>query len=389
MKCFVFMSAAIALLAGCSKYHPAEVSTTPPRWTEEEIASFHHFMESLRLMEELKKELPELRRPGGARRLEAMYRQIVREAELVDSEGLVKAHPDLPRVFELWYLPWLKDQYASNRYRFGDLDYGRYEMKQWNAWCKENWKNVRSPNGKAQHPGLPETEASGDKKETAAPPSEERKSAVALNNGEDGANARKEFDTAIVNVGKVTRADSKQAFGFYNRGNAKWRNNEFDEAILDYNEAIRLDPKYVLAYRGRGFAWYLKEEYDKAIQDFDKALRLDPKEAYSGIYGHFAARCQGDSATAQRFLNDSARNLNNAWPYPLVRFLRGEIGEAQLLKLADNGDKQTEAHCYLGMDLAIKRHKNDAIVHFLWVKEHGNKTFFEYAIAEAELERLQ
>ena len=41
------------------------------------------------------------------------------------------------------------------------------------------------------------------------------------------------------------------------------------------------------------------------------------------------------------------------------------------------------------MDLALKGKKDAAIAHFRWVKEHGNQSFTEYAIAVAELERLE
>jgi lipoprotein NlpI len=393
MKHFVFVSAAIVFLAGCSENHTADyMPTTPPRWTEEEIASYDHFAASLALVGEIKKELPKLKldQPGGARRYDAMCRDLLREAELVDPERLSKAHPDLPHVFETWYLPWLKDQFgAKRRPRPGSEDYGRYALKQWNAWCKDNWKDVRAPNGIAPPPGSDETAASGDKKETAPPRWTEDEYAASFNNRGGAWSAQKEYDKAIRDYDEAIRLDPKYAFAYYNRGNAWWAKKEFDKAIQDYDVAVRIDPKYVLAFRGRGFAWFYKEEYDKAIQDFDEVIRLDPKEAYAVIYGHFAARRVADRAAATRFLNDSASNLNESWPYPVVRFLRGEIDESQLLKRADNGDKRTEARCYLGLDHAIKRHQSEASAYFRWVKGHGNPTFIEHTIAVAELERLE
>jgi tetratricopeptide (TPR) repeat protein len=392
MKHFVLVSAAIVFLAGCSANYPAHTKpTTPPQWTEEEIASYDHFMASLVLVGDIKKELPKLKRdqPAGARRFEAMCRDLLKEAELVDPECLAKAHADLPRVFETWYLPWLKDQFGRIYPRPGSPDYGRYALKQWNAWCKANWKNVRSPHEITQPPGSSEATASRDKKETAPPRWTEDEDAAASNNRGGAGSAKKESDKAIRNSDEASRSDAKYAFAYYNRGNASWAKKNFDSAIQDYDAAIRIDPRYALAFRGRGFAWFHEQEYEKAIKDFDEVIRLDPKEAYAVIFGHFAARRAVDGAAATRFLNDSARNLNDAWPYPVVRFLRGEIGEPQLLKLADNRDKRTEARCYLGLDHAIKGRKSEALVHFRWVKEHGDTTFAEYTIAEAELERLE
>jgi tetratricopeptide (TPR) repeat protein len=206
-----------------------------------------------------------------------------------------------------------------------------------------------------------------------------------------------------------------------------WRvKKEYDKAIADYDEAIRLDPKYAIAFNNRGSAWLIKKEYDKAIADYDEAIRLDPKyvnaalqlavtkmllrkpnaaagfqsvielqgwkddrAAYAVILGHLSARQAGKAAGARRFLDDSDGKLTDAWPYPAVRFLKGEIDEAMLLELAVDNDKRTEARCYLGLDHALKGDKAGAVKHLRWVKEHGTPTFFEYLIAVAELDRME
>jgi hypothetical protein len=40
------------------------------------------------------------------------------------------------------------------------------------------------------------------------------------------------------------------------------------------------------------------------------------------------------------------------------------------------------------MDLLIKGSNDEARTHFQWVKEYGNKRFFEYPLAIEELKRL-
>jgi len=142
----------------------------------------------------------------------------------------------------------------------------------------------------------------------------------------------------------------------------------------------------------RAVAWSAKKEHDKAVKDYEEIIRLEPKSRYAFIRGHLAARQAGNEAKAKRFLNDAAGKLDKtAWPYPLVKFLRGEMDEAALLKQAGDNDKQTEARCYLGLDYALKGRKKEALTHFRWVKEHGNSNFnfVEYTIAMNELERLE
>jgi tetratricopeptide (TPR) repeat protein len=236
---------------------------------------------------------------------------------------------------------------------------------------------------------------------------------------------KKEYDKAIRDYDEAIRLDPKYATAFHNRGTAWHDKKEYDKAIRDYDEAIRLDPKYALAFNNRGWAWANKKEYDKAIRDYDEAIRLDPKYAlsysnrsvalmltrkpavegfrrvlevqgwkgdravYAVILGHFAARLEKDEQAAAKFLKDSAGKLDEAWPYPSVQYLRGEIDEETLLKLATDDDKRTQARCYLGLDHLVKGNRDKALAHFRWVKEKGTVDYDEYTIAVAELERLE
>ena len=229
----------------------------------------------------------------------------------------------------------------------------------------------------------------------------------------------KDYDEAI-------RLDPKDAVTFNNRGLAWYSKKDYDKAIKDYDEAIRLDPKYALTFINRGRAWGAKKDYDKAIKDYDEAIRLDPKNDwahfsrsvarmilrkekasdgflkvidlggykgslsnYAVILGFIAASQEENDERAKRFLKDSAGKLDEAWPYPAVQFLRGDIDEPALLKLAIDDDKRTEARCFLGLSHALKGRKKEALAHFQWVKDHGNTESLEYGIAIAELERLE
>jgi lipoprotein NlpI len=199
-----------------------------------------------------------------------------------------------------------------------------------------------------------------------------------------------EPDNAIKDFDECIRLDPTDSAAFYNRGIAWSDKKDYDRAIKDYDEAIRLDPKNAYAFNNRGNAWRAKKDYDRAIKDYDEAIRLDPKNAYAPILGHFAARQAKDEAAAKRFLTDSAAKLDeSAWPFPVIRFLRGDLDEPALLKLASDDDKRTGARCYLGLDHLLKRRKDAALAHFRWVKDHGTPSFIEYTIAVAELERLE
>ena len=53
-----------------------------------------------------------------------------------------------------------------------------------------------------------------------------------------------------------------------------------------------------------------------------------------------------------------------------------------------NNDQMTEARAYLGMDLALSGKKEEALGHLTWVKEYGDRTLLEYAMAVTEFKRL-
>lgn len=237
---------------------------------------------------------------------------------------------------------------------------------------------------------------------------------------------KRKYDQAVADFNEAIRLDPKYAPAHNNRGRA-WRDKgEYGKAIADFDEAIRLDPKDAKVHYHRGNAWQCKREYGKAIADYAEATRLDPRlswpyygravvslltgrdgesealavierdgwrgglATYAALIGHFAARRIERGDAARRWLDDMARAWSkDAWPYPVVRFLRREIDEPALLALATDDDKRTEARCFLGLDHLLSGHLAAAREHLRWVKEHGNATFTEYMIAAAELDRLE
>ena len=203
---------------------------------------------------------------------------------------------------------------------------------------------------------------------------------------------RGEFDNAIKDYTEWIRLDPNSADAFINRGNAHRAKKEYDSATRDYTEAIRLDPKCVIAYHNRSVARLLLRQPESA-DGFRTVLDLEggkgENSPFAVIRGHLAARLNGDAEEAKRFLTERAAKLGKDWPYPVVEYLRGDIAEAALLKLATDDDKRAGARCYLGFDLLIKGKTNEAAAHFRWVNEHGKHDFTEYTIAVAELDRME
>lgn len=229
---------------------------------------------------------------------------------------------------------------------------------------------------------------------------------------------------AIENYDEAIRLDPKQFWAYHNLALIWYAKRDYDKSLRNCEVAIRLDPTVAEAFNARGTAWCAKKEYDKAVKDFDEAIRLDAKDTLPAfnrcvalmlarrpqavasfhaqlgdwkgdnvadvvILGHLAARMVGDDAAARSFLKDSAGKLALHWPYPVVRFLRGEMKEQELLKNAIDHDTRTYAHCVLGLDHLLNGRADQASANLRWVRDNGTDGLFAYTVAVAELDRLE
>ena len=238
---------------------------------------------------------------------------------------------------------------------------------------------------------------------------------------------KKDYDKAMADCNEAIRLDPGHALAYYTRGVVWSDKKDYDKAIADYNEAIRLDPGYAHAYNGRGKTWSAKKDYDKAIADYNEAIRLYPGyvhaycnrgvaflltgsakvgedarkvlelegwrgeySQYAVLWGYFGLRRAGNADSAKRLLDDAAARCDTtAWPYPVIRYLRGELDQTAMLAAASDNDKMTVARFYLGLDLALKGRYEEAREHYRWVKEHGNPSLFQFTHALAELDKLE
>ena len=110
----------------------------------------------------------------------------------------------------------------------------------------------------------------------------------------------------------------------------------------------------------------------------------------SAIMGYFAALREGQPDQAKKLLDAAAvRCDKSAWPYTIVKYIRGEIDKAMLMAAATDNDRMTAVRCSLGLECLQKNQQEAARSHFRWVKEHGNPSYTEYVISQCELDRLK
>jgi tetratricopeptide (TPR) repeat protein len=96
-------------------------------------------------------------------------------------------------------------------------------------------------------------------------------------------NHKRDYKTAINDLGQALRINSRDGNALFNRGLAYRANGEPDRAIIDFDTAIKINPgnaDAAEAYYNRGLSYRDLRDYDKAISDFSQAIRLDSKKAF-------------------------------------------------------------------------------------------------------------
>jgi tetratricopeptide (TPR) repeat protein len=114
-----------------------------------------------------------------------------------------------------------------------------------------------------------------------------------------------------------------------------------------------------------------------------------PNAPYAALLSYFGNRRAGRNEEALKVLAEASGHMpEKPWPYPVFQYLRGELREADLLALATDGDKMTEARAYVGMYLALAGRLNEARPQLEWVVKNGNRRFIEYTLAQSALRRI-
>ena len=202
-----------------------------------------------------------------------------------------------------------------------------------------------------------------------------------------------ESDKAIADLTEAIRLKPDFRAGYLARGAAEQACGKNEEACADMTKALELDPECVQALLGRAYSYIGLGKAKEALQDVNKILAIthapDSDRIYAQIIGSLACRILKDEKTAATMIDEAAAGTTeNAWPGPIVRFLQHKISEADFKKMALGYSRATEVRFYLGMDQSISGKNSDAIENLRWVKENGDRTFYEYPVAIAMLGRI-
>lgn len=222
--------------------------------------------------------------------------------------------------------------------------------------------------------------------------------------------------------------DPREFWPHMNLGGVYFALQRYKQAAEELKQATQIDPKSDNAFIGLALAYNLSAQYEEAIEAFTQVVNLKPQEAnafhsrsYSNLYlgrgeaaagdaqkylefsggrnsrdqymylvAYFGYRQADRDADANKVLEDAIAKIGSkSWPYPVFLYLHRESNANELLALATDGNKKTEANAYIGTDLLLSDHPEEARPYLQWVRDNGNKNFVEYSLAVAQLNRLE
>lgn len=181
----------------------------------------------------------------------------------------------------------------------------------------------------------------------------------------------------------------------YHLSNVLSRLKRYREAVDSFTKLLELDPDNAELISSRAWNYmYLGGSGREAAADAERYLKLygwrtnsSPFQALIAIIGF---RSVGMGERADAVMVQARKKADpDAWPYNIIQFYDGQMTAEDLLAVAANNDQRTEAHAYVGMFLRLNHKNAEARTHFEWVKEYGTRSFYEYPLALAELERGQ
>jgi tetratricopeptide (TPR) repeat protein len=200
------------------------------------------------------------------------------------------------------------------------------------------------------------------------------------------------YEEAVEALKEAVRSNPAHPGAYFILGDTYYRLGRYEEAAVALEKHAQVGRVDEPVYRLRGFSYLYLHRGEEAASDARACLKIVGWRSYSSQYiallGYFGHRLARQAEEARQILQEATQLADtSAWPFPVIRYLKREIKLEQLMALAKNNDERTEAHGYAGLDLLLSGSKEEALEHFRWVEEYGNRDFVEYKLAEEELSR--
>ncbi len=181
------------------------------------------------------------------------------------------------------------------------------------------------------------------------------------------------------------------------RGTNRMFMGQMKEAIEDLTTAVNAHPNQVGYRHERGYAYFVNGDYENALKDFRKNLELIKDQGNDAIPcavgAYFCNQLLNHRSAPNTDLKGVEAYLNikdDSWDVAVIKYLNDKISETEFRNLSQNDlNHLTKSNCYIGLKQYLKHNKKMATESFNWVKNNGDKTVFEFAIAKSMLKKIE
>lgn len=191
---------------------------------------------------------------------------------------------------------------------------------------------------------------------------------------------------------KPDLADAYNMIGIY-----YLRQQEFSRSYESFDSVIELDSSHQFAYFNRAIALYYGGRAKLAEMDFESFYQFDQTDGFRVLWWYFAKQSYDPQAAKKQLATQTKALDTNSWSAQIVRYIQGELSEAELLNQAEQyaaegtqsiNQNLCEAYFYIGKKLKLKGQKQAAKTYFKAVLSTQVYEFIEYRYAQLELEML-
>ncbi len=212
------------------------------------------------------------------------------------------------------------------------------------------------------------------------------------------AQQKQNLAAALADYNRAIELDPNDANTYNNRGVVKLSKLDQEGALADFSRSIELNPKGAPPYGNRGILFLVRGDLSASLTDLRQKCKLEQNQDYTHLYIWLVRTQQNEHQHADdelaEYLKNRTQGAADDWPVKLANFLLGKISEQEFLAGVSSSDakrqsaRRCEAYFFAGMKRLVQADKTNAADYFRKCVATNEKTYKEYALAQAELKVL-
>lgn len=191
------------------------------------------------------------------------------------------------------------------------------------------------------------------------------------------------YDTYL----KALEKDSSDTYSLEGLGNAALFLNQAELALSYYKRALIFKPDNAQLYEAIAVSQMCTNDYLNAAESAKMASLMYNKKGieapYPLILSYFCYALINDKENMNEVLAYiQSFNFSRIWPYPIIEFIKGDIGATVLISHIQSEKQEIEVHTYIGLKLRLDKQFHESEMHLDWVRDSDKSNVLETLIAK-------